>query len=296
MNTKGQYGAMVEMIASLCIVGTIGVFRRLIPLPSALIAFFRGLIGSAMLLVLLLATGKLRGGTVGRRKRLWLLLSGAMIGANWILLFEAFTYTTIPRATLTYYLQPTIVLLLSPLVFRERLTMRTLLCAAVSLAGMVLVSGVIGGADAGTDNLKGIAFSLGAAFLYAMVVISNKLLGVVEPYRKTLYQLAGSAATLLPHLLLTGEFSGVDITPRTALLLLLVGTVHTGLAYLLYIGSMNSLSARTISFLGYIDPVVAMLSSWLVLGEKMSALGILGAVMILGAAIAGESGTASREN
>ena len=277
------------MISAMLIVGTIGVFRRYIPLSSALLAFSRGLIGSVSLLlfVILFKKKKTRQPVAGK-KLIGMILNGAFLGINWILLFEAFNSTTIAKATLAYYMQPTIVLLLSPLLFRERLTARKLLCAAAALSGMVLVSGVIGADGSAVRDGRGILFGLGAACFYSLVVILNKKIEGVDAYPKTIVQLLSSAVTLIPYLLIRGEFSRMCWDGRVLWLVLLVGVVHTGLVYALFFGSMNTLRAQTISTLTYIDPVTAMIVSGLVLGERLSLPGMIGAVLILGSAVVSE--------
>ena len=144
MNEKrNDTKSLVMLIGSMLIFGTVGIFRRYIPLPSALLACCRGLIGSAFLLVLMgIKKGEKRQ-KLGAKKTAALALMGALIGLNWLLLFEAYNYTTVATATLCYYMQPTIVILLSPLVFREKLTLKKGLCAFAAVIGMVCVSGVM---------------------------------------------------------------------------------------------------------------------------------------------------------
>ena len=280
--------AYAMMIASLVIVGTIGVFRRFIPLSSAMIATFRGLIGAASLYAFVRLRKKGRWPRLSRGQWAGLVASGACIGINWLLLFDAFEHTTIAKATLCYYLQPTLVLLSSPLAFGERLTGKKLICAAVALMGMVLVSGVLEAGGGSTNDLRGVLLALGAAGFYTLVVILNKKVTGVDPFQKTVIQLLCAALVLVPGLVVRGEFAGFALTPATAALLLTVGVIHTGLAYAMYFGSMNGLKAQTISTLGYIDPIVAMLTSAVFLGERLSLMGMLGAVMILGSALVSE--------
>ena len=277
--------SLLMLTASMAIVGTVGLLRRYIPLSSAALAFARGLIGG---LSLLGYTRLFRGGKRERipgKKRWALMLNGVFLGINWMLLFEAFNHTTIAVATLCYYLQPTIVVLLSPLVFGEKLTAKKLGCAAAALLGMVLVSGVTDGG--GAAGARGIAFGLGAAVFYSLVVILNKKIEGVDTYERTVIQLLSAAAAMAPYLLLTEGFSAIRFTPVTVLLVLAAGVVYTGLVYALYFGSMEALSAQTIAHLSYIDPVVALLVSALVLRESLSVRGILGAALILGAAMLG---------
>lgn len=276
------------LIASLVIVSTIGLFRRYIPLSSALLAFFRGLIGGLSLLAWLKLRGRGAWQRLGGRKLRALVLNGAFLGINWILLFEAYNYTTIAKATLCYYFQPTIILLLSPLLFREKLTPRKLLCALLAILGMLFVTGLFGSRIAEAGDLRGILFGLGAAVFYSLVIIVNKKIGEVDTYQRTVVQLLSAAAVLVPYLLLKGDFSGIEYSPRLILLLLVVGVVHTGITYALYFGSMSGLKAQSISMLSYLDPVLALFVSALLLREPLSAGAVTGAVLVIGSALLSE--------
>ena len=284
---KNDPRSLLMLTASMLIFGTIGVFRRMIPMDSALIAFFRGAIGCLVILLVSL----LRGGRRERPDRgtlLRLLLSGALIGLNWLALFEAFNATSVATATMCYYMAPTFVILLSCVLFREKMTVRKAACAVAALGGMALVSGVAENGLPGPGERKGILLGLCAACLYAAVVLLNKRVRGVDPYLKTTVQLGAAAAVLLPWLLAVGGFAGQQWSWGTVGLLLLLGVVHTGVSYALYFGSMDGLRTQTVALFAYIDPVTALALSALVLHEKLTLAGVVGAVLILGSAIAGE--------
>ena len=275
-------------MSSMVIFGTIGVFRRYLPLSSAFLAFSRGILGGLVLLAYVQLRRRRIPEKLPVRTAGWLVLTGAMIGINWMLLFEAYNYTTVAVATLCYYMQPTIVVLLSPLIFREKLTFRKAVCAAAAITGMVFVSGVTGSGGLQAVNVRGILLGLGAAAFYASVVIMNKRISGVDAYQKTTIQLLSAGIVMLPYLLLTGGSAGRDLSMRTVLLLLIVGVVHTGIAYVLYFGSMDGLKVQSIALFSYIDPVSALLFSALFLKEPLSAAGLAGAVLIIGSAFISE--------
>ena len=285
---SGNCRSLLKFISSMLIFGTIGIFRRYIPLSSALIAFVRGILGGLFLFAFVRMKGKRAGEKLPARTFLWLAVSGAVMGANWILLFEAYNHTTVGIATLCYYMQPTIVVLLSPLLFGEKLTARKCACAAAAVIGMVLVSGVTESGGHQSGRLTGVLLGLGAAVLYATVVIMNKKAPGIEAYQKTEIQLLSAGIVMIPYLLLTGEAGGAGWPPRTVILLLVVGIVHTGLAYVLYFGSMDGLKAQSVAILSYIDPVSALLFSALLLREPLSLPGMIGAAMIIGSAVISE--------
>lgn len=277
----------LKFLSAMSIFGTVGIFVRAIPISSAAIACFRGVLGCLFLLIFMAATGKKLTGGKMKRNLPVLLLSGAAIGANWILLFEAYRYTTVATATVCYYLAPVFLLMASPLV-GEKLTVRHLACIGVALAGMVCVSGVLKGGLPAVSELTGIALGVGAALLYASVNLLNKKLSPISAYDKTVVQLGTAALVVLPYLLLTGGGDLSAMTGNRWLLLLIVGVVHTGLAYTLYFGSMQALSAQTVALFSYLDPVIAVLLSALLLKEPIGVTGVVGAVLILGSALYSE--------
>lgn len=285
---KNDRRSLGMFVLSMLIFGTIGVVRRAIPLPSALLACVRGLLGGLFLMVFSRVAKKGAREKLPPRVLLSLGATGAMIGINWILLFEAYNHTTVAVATLCYYMQPTIVILLSPLVFREQLTGKKAACAAASIIGMVLVSGVIGDSGAGGGSLRGVLLGLGAACFYAAVIIMNKKIPGIDAYQRTTVLLLSAGVVMLPYLLVTNGFGGEGVTPSAILLLLVLGIFHTGIAYAMYFGSMDGLRVQTIAVFSYIDPVSALLFSALLLRETLSPLNIVGAVMIIGSAMLSE--------
>ena len=281
-NKKTTYA---QFIMAMVIVGTIGIFRRNIALSSAALAFSRGILGSLSLGAFVKVRGQKIFHGMERKKLFLLILNGAIIGVNWIFLFEAYNYTSVAAATMCYYMAPVIVILLSPLVFGEKITLREGLCAAVAVFGMVLVSDVLQG---GLHGAKGLVFGLIAACLYACIVIVNRKLSGISAEDRTILQFAVSAVVMLPYVLLTENVRALAFTPLVTVLLLLLGIVHTGFAYVLYFGNIPLVPAQTAALLSYLDPVVAVLLSVTVLREPMSLPAALGAVLVLGAMIVSE--------
>jgi len=282
--------AKLELIASMFIFGTIGIFVRHIPLPSSMIALVRGFVGAFfVLLFVYLKKSKLDKEAI-KKNFVMLALSGAFIGINWILLFESYNYTTVATATLCYYMQPIFVILASPILLKERLTPKKVVCVAVALIGMVFVSGVLQTGIPALSEAKGILYGLGAACFYATVVLMNKKITDINAYDKTIMQLGMGAIVLSPYVMLTQDFGAATLfmTPSLWLLLLFVGLVHTGVAYALYFDSMKDLKAQTLAIFSYIDPIVAIILSALLLKESMGLYGVIGAVLVLGSTFISE--------
>ena len=275
-------------IGSMLIFGTIGIFRRYIPLPSGMLAFTRGLLGALFLYSYIKLKGIKFEHNIGFRNLLFFALAGAIMGINWILLFEAYNYTSVSTATLSYYMQPTIVIILSPFVFKEKLTVKKIACAVMAVAGMVFVSGITEGVSLRTSDIRGILFGLGAAVFYASVVILNKKIRVEDAYVKTIIQMLSAAIVLIPYLLMAESFQEVKLTSYSVLMIFVVGIVHTGVAYVLYFGSIGGLKAQSVAILSYIDPVSALILSAIILHEHITIYGIIGAILIIGSAIFSE--------
>jgi len=285
---KSAVSSKLQLTASMLIFSSIGIFVKYIPMPSSIIACARGLIGMIFLLLVVLVTRNKLSVINIKNNLLVLLLSGAAIGFNWIFLFEAYNYTTVATATLTYYLAPFFVMLASPFLLKEKLTVKQFLCLIGAIIGMVFVSGVVKNGIPEADELKGILFGLGAAILYASVIILNKKLREISAYEKTVMQLGTAAVVVIPYIFLTEDLTKLTFTPMTVVMLLITGIVHTGIAYALYFNSMKDLKAQTVAIFSYIDPAVAILLSAFILKEGMDIYGIIGAVLILGSAMLSE--------
>lgn len=277
----------LKLLAAMGIFGTIGILVKYIPLSSAAIALFRGVTGVIFLSLVMLLTRKAPDWAAIRKNLLLLCLSGGAIGFNWIALFESYRYTTVATATVCYYLAPAILLLASPLL-GQKLTGKKLLCIGVSLVGMIFVSGVTSGPLPTISEAKGILLGVAAAILYASVMFMNQKLSPIGAYDKTVLQLGAAAIVIAPYLLITLGFTFPALTGVQWILLATVGIVHTGIAYALYFGSMKDLKAEVIAIFSYLDPVIAIMLSALVLGEPMTAPNIIGTVLILGSALYSE--------
>ncbi len=287
MKNKSYVVNLTCLIVSMMIFGTVGLFSRLLPYPSSVIALLRSAIGFIFIALFMLVLRRKPDICGALRNKFLLVLSGAMLGLNWIAFFEACRLTTVQTATLAYYLAPIILVCISPIFFKERLTPKKLGCIAAALLGMVFVSGVIDGGAEGI-TYEGIAFGVVAAIIYAAIIVCNKKMKDIEPLTKTAAQFVVSAVVLVPYVLLTGGFSGFSFQAGQIIPILIIGCVHTGFAYILYFGSSTGLPANTVAIYSYTDPIVALVASAIVIGESMTPLMIIGAVLIVGSSVVSE--------
>ena len=265
---------------SMAVFGTIGLFTRNIAVTSGELALYRAILAALLIIGYFLVTGQRIDFKAIRKELPLLLFSGMAMGINWILLFEAYKHTTISIATLSYYFAPVIVTVACPFLFREKLTAKQIICFVMSTIGMVLIIGI--GGEGGQNNLTGILFGLGAAVFYATVILLNKFIKNVAGIHRTLLQFLAAILVLTPYVLAT---SGVNLTVLDTtgwICLLVVGLFHTGVTYCLYFTAVKDLSGQETSVLSYIDPLVAILASVLILGESMTLMQLLGGALILG--------------
>lgn len=286
--------AKLNLIISMFIFGTIGLFVRHIVLPSSVIALVRGVVGTLFLLAVVCLRGQKLDWSAIRKNSLWLVLSGAFIGFNWIFLFESYRFTTVATSTLCYYMAPILVILASPFVLREKLTGRKLICVLIALVGMVCISGILQSIPT-AGELKGIVYGLSAAVFYGNVMLLNQKIRDISAFDKTILQLGIAAAVLVPYCLLTVPADTLTLDMKSAALLMVVGVVHTGITYCMYFGSMAYVGGQSVAIISYIDPVVAVLASVLILREPMMLIEGIGALLILGAALGAEISGSSEE-
>ena len=267
-------------VFAMVIFGTLAPFVRNIGVSAGELALYRAVMGAGLIGIYLLAKGKnpFSGGL--KREILLLLLSGGAMGINWILLFQAYRYTSVSTATLCYYFAPVIVTALSPVLFRERLTRKQLFCFAMATLGLVLITGLE--PSAGSANLTGILFGLGAAVFYAAVILLNKYIRSTAGIQRTFLQFLAAIVTLIPYVAATGGVTLSRLDSTGWMCLLVVGILHTGITYCLYFSSLKALPGQRAAILSYIDPLVAVLISVTVLREPMTWQQALGGGLILG--------------
>jgi drug/metabolite transporter (DMT)-like permease len=275
-------------ILAMVIFGTIGIFVRFINLESSEIAMLRGLIGSLFLLLISLIRREKMALSSVRENLLPLVFSGGVLASNWIFLFEAFKHTTIANATLSYYMAPVFVIALSPLVLKEKIIPRKVVCLGAALVGMLLI--LKGSSQSGTagNDLLGIAWGIAAAGCYASLMLTNKFIKKMNGMATTLVQLSIATVVLFCYVSLSGGIAFSGLTPVAVIAVMALGLVHTGLGFFLFFTGMKGLNGQSIATLSYIDPITALLASFLIFGEAMNGVQMLGAVLLLGATFLGD--------
>lgn len=268
------------LIASMTIFGTLGLFVRNIPVASGELALYRAVLAALLIGIFLLVTKQKIPFSNIKKEVPLLLASGIAMGINWILLFEAYKYTTVSIATLSYYFAPVIVTVVCPILFKEKLTGKQIVCFVMSTLGLVLITG-IGDVGGGSDFI-GILFGLGAAVFYATVILLNKFIKNVEGIHRTFLQFLAAIIILAPYVIISSGITLGNLNRVGWVNLLVVGLVHTGVTYCLYFSSLKELPGQKAAILSYIDPLVAVFISVTILGETMTLWQVVGGILILG--------------
>ena len=286
--------ATIKVLIAMLLWGSLGVFVKNISLDSVEIAFFRGIIGSVFLGIVLFIrmqnnkkleeNNKLEDENKkpGKKGIIILIISGMAIGLNWVFLFNSYNYITVANATIVYYLAPVIVIFVSPIFLKEKLTLKKVLAVMCAMIGLVLI--VRTGQSSTNINLtQGIINAFLAACLYASVIILNKFIKNVDDYTKTFIQLFMASMVLLPWVIFRNNI--IFDSTKSIILILILGIAHTGIAYCLYFSAMKDLKAQSIAILGYIDPVSSVVFSIFLLKEPFSIYQLIGGVIILLSAV-----------
>ncbi|EKN67955.1 DMT family transporter [Schinkia azotoformans] len=289
---KGQ----VKLIAAMLIFGSLGIFVKNINLSSSEIALFRGAIGSIFLICASFLVKQKLSFKAIKRNGILLILSGAAIGFNWIFLFEAYRFTTISNATISYYFAPVFVMALAPMILKEKLTASKVSSIIGAMIGLFLVvNNGTGSASGSYNHTVGILYGLSAAALYASVILMNKFIKKLSGFETTLIQLMLASLVLVPYVYWQEGITYVtELGLQSIVFILILGIVHTGFAYYLYFGSIKELKGHTIAILSYIDPISAVIFAAIFFSESMSLLQIIGGVLVLGSTFIGGMGTSKK--
>ena len=284
--------SLIFFIASMVIFGTNGLIVANISLGSAEIVLMRTFLGSLFLLAIVLVKRSFSFADL-KADLVPATMGGAALGLNWVLLFSAYRSAGVGLSTLTYYCGPIIVLALSPVLFKEKLTWNKLLAIAAVAVGMFCITGDI---EPGSDVQTGILFGGGAALLYASLIVANKRVKRLSGLNCAMYELIVAFFVVLIYLLASNVKLPVIPAAEDIVWVLAIGLVNTGLAYYLYFSSLQKLPGQTVALVCYIDPLTALLVSMAFLGEKLLGVQIAGAVLILGGACLGELKFKKTEN
>lgn len=274
MNNKSK---TFKYLVAVILYGTIGFFLHYVSAASEFVVMCRGLIGSIFILFVMFITKNLPDLKSIKENLLMLVISGMALGFNWIFLFAGYKYA-VAITSLLNYLAPIFVVLISTLYLKEKLTKKQLVCTLLSLIGIVLVSGLFDGQI--SADIHCFIYGGLAAIGFVVVVLCNKKINNIKSLDRTVVQLFVSFLTVLPYVLINHSIP-TSLDTNSILIILMLGIVHTGIAYILYFNSIDGLAVSEVAILGYIEPVMSILTGALIFNENITILGAIGAMLIL---------------
>lgn len=269
---------------ALLLFGSNGIVASLIDLSSQHIVLLRTLIGSVFLIAIFFMTGGKLTFHQHKRQLFFLAVSGMAMGASWMCLYEAYARIGVSVASLLYYCGPVIVVVLSTLLFKERLSPNTLIGFAAVIAGVLCINGNV---FSGSSDITGILCGLLSALLYALMVICNRMAKEITGLENATLQLTAAFFTVAVFTGLKNGFA-MHLTSTSILPILILGLLNTGVGCYLYFSSIGKLKVQTVAVCGYVEPLSAVLLSAIFLNERMLPLQIAGAAMIIGGAVFSE--------
>jgi len=272
----------LKMVLAMAIFGSVGIFVHEIALPSAVIASIRAVVGTAFLAIILGFYTQRSNLSMVKKNIVPIIVSGAALAFNWIFLFKAYQTTTIPVATVCYNLAPIFVLIISPILLRERLTLVSVACTLGALAGAILISGIAGGEGL---NRTGVTYAIIAAVFYAVVMITNKKISGISSLDNAFYQMAVASVVSIIYSVLTVDMSTVSFGGNIGWMLLVLGILHTAIAYALVFSASKRMTAQSWGILSYLEPATAIVLAYFLLKQPITPIEILGAAMIFGFAL-----------
>ncbi|MHA7767977.1 DMT family transporter [Bacillus atrophaeus] len=278
----------IQFILSMIIFGTMGFVVRYIDLSSSETALLSSSIGCLFLIFVFIMMKKTIPWKLVKANAYILFLSGIALGGNWIFLYQSYDHTTLTNATLGYYFAPVFVMILSPFVLKEQLSVKKMVCIGVAIIGMLLIVGN-GISASGTDDLLGIFFGLVAAAFYAALMLLNKFIHHMGRLEITIIQLGLTALLLLPYVFFTEGFGIFGVSRASVPFIIILGIVNTGIGFWLFFSGMQKLKGQSIAMLSYVDPFVAILISAIILQEQMIIVQMLGGALLLGSTFVSEN-------
>ena len=276
--------AVLNYLFALSLYGTIGLFLHFIDYSSEFVVLCRGLLGSLFILSVIYFTKEKINIESIKNNMFLLISSGVALGLNWVFLFAGYRYG-IAITSLCNYMAPVIVVLITTIFYKEKINYKQIICIIVAFIGMLLLVGIFDNND--TGDIHCVVYGLLAAIGFVVLILCNRKLNNIKPLDKTFIQLLFSAITVLPYVIINSGFPQTFNT-RSTILVMILGIVHTGVAYICYFSAINTLPAQSIAVLGYLEPVLNLIIGAIFLKEKISFLGITGAILIILASIGNE--------
>ena len=254
--------------------GMAGVIGRGLTIPSFAVTFGRVFFSSITLFIVIKCTNtpiKLQS-----RGDFWAYIAAGIIMAlHWTTFMQSVQVASVAVGTITFSTFPLFVTFIEPVLFKEKLKVKSIICALLMLLGVsILVP-----PDGGGATVSGIVAGMVSALTYAILSLLNRRFSsryagsVVCFYEQSIATLA-----LIPFMLAAPP----AVTGKDILLLVVLGVFCTALAHSLFVSSFKKVRVQTAGIIsGGMESVYGILLAFLLLGEPPTAREIIGGCVVI---------------
>lgn len=274
----------LKYITALLLFGSNGVISKYINLPSNQLVLIRSAIGALTLIIIYYASGNKIKKTHQYKDIFYIVLSGIAMALDWLLLFAAYNKIGICLSDLINYTGPIIVIALSPLILKERISAVAFLSLFITIIGVLLLSQ---SAVTGDINIQGIIYAILSAVAYAAMILSDKKAKNIIGLDNSLLQLS-FAAISIAIIVLVKDGIHISFTFQSIIPILWLGIFNTGIGCMLYFSTIGDLPTQSVAILGYLEPMFSVLLAFLILHETMTYMQIIGAILIIAGSLLSE--------
>ena len=269
--------ALAALHVAVALFGFAALFGKWLALPATAIVLARTILAAATLA----AVARVRNVPLGRGDRR-LFVNGAILAAHWVAFFAAVQAGGVAIALLGYAVFPVFVLVLEHRLGDDRSGVRGWASALLATLGLVALVPDLAWTNGAT---RGVVLAVASAFTFAWLAVRNRALVAKRPAIDiALWQNLFAAACLVPVTIAIAGRAALP-TPTELGLLIVLGTLCTGVSHTLFIASMRRLSAHTAGVVAALEPVYGIALAATLLGETPDGRTLAGGLLIVAAAL-----------
>ncbi len=278
MNNKK---AILSVNIAVFFFGMAGLFAKFLSLPAIGITFGRVFFSSIALFIFC----KIRRQSIriSQLRHLFILIgAGIILAFHWWSYLQSIQISTVAIGTITFSAFPLFVTFLEPLFFKERLKLKNVCLAVLTLVGVFIT---VPDFSLSSSKTAGIIIGMFSSFAYAVLTLINRYCAkYYESITISLYEQGTAAVVLLPFIVLIP----MQPTLKDIGLLVILGVFSTALAHSLFTNSLKRLPAQLAGIVASMESVYGILLALVILGEIPSPQEVIGAVIIISAAVLGQ--------
>lgn len=267
--------SLIQLHIAVFLFGVSGLFGKFLTQPSIIIVLGRVFFSSIFLYMGLTITKenlKLKS----RKDMLIIAFMGLILAIHWCTFFQGIKLSTVAIGLLTFSTFPIFVTFMEPFFFGEKLKKEDIILAFITFAGVMFV---IPDFHMENEMTVGVMYGILSSLSYAVLSLLNRK--YIKEYKGVViafYEQLVSLTVLLPFFFIMEPV----FTRKDIFLLLLLGTVFTGITHTLFINSLKDIKTQTAGIISSLEPLYGIILSIFLLNEMPSVKEIIGGLLILG--------------